>query len=300
MVVPIPPAAMKMLLTSFGKEALGNPKTAANVAKGMSGMANAVSGGLNESLNDLKELTESLDAKGPALSLLLANFQKDTMTAQMNLMNALMELAQSEGVKLTTNAITSIVNTVTDGITDFAQFTTKISNLVGDIATSSPHWERVATAFNGLQAQSASTLKTALNSLMNTIETIGTNPLTLKLVDQMFSSVELGLKKVTVAMTVIDLLLQKIDEKLSKIFPWMNIDTSSAPEGYEIVQMPLQEGETSATETTAENILQTILGMITGGGTIWLDIIANKVKERIQEQQQETTQIQQPNRGYQL
>jgi hypothetical protein len=219
--MPLPIIAIKTLTQAFGAGALGNPKTAEDMQKGFSGLARAVGGGLKEGIEKIKELATAMNVSAPALALLTANFQSETAEAQTELMISLMELAQSEGVKLGLDAIAAITNSVVKGVTSFTNFATDVATTVGKVITSSPYWKRVKDAFDALEKQSAQTLITALNSLLHSIEILASNPLVLKAVDTTFANLELALKSTTIALTAVDLILGKVEDRLDTLFPYL-------------------------------------------------------------------------------
>ena len=256
MVIPIPPAALKTLVGAFGKEALGNPKTAESMAKGMGALGNAVSNGLGKSIDTIKDLALSMDVTAPAMGMLSATFQSQTMQAQTELMIALMELSQSEGVKLTSEALAGIVNSVLNGATNFTKFATDLSKTIGKIVQTSPYFKRVQDAFEGLSKQSTQTMKTALSSLTNVIQTLADNPLVIKAVDTMFLNLEKSLQKVTIALNLVDYILKAIEAKLEKLMPWLfPPETTVQEQGYTITQPTDANAPPSTTEQMAQDIM---------------------------------------------
>lgn len=277
-------------MSAFGKEALGNPKTAESMAKGMGHLASAVGNGLGNSIDTLKDLALSMDVTAPALGLLTANFQSQTMQAQTELMIALMELSQSEGVKLGVDALAGIVNGVTTGLVNFTQFTTNLTTIVGKVVTSSPYFKRVKDAFDSMSVQASATFKTALTTLTTLIQTLADNPLVIAGVNTMFAGLERSLQKTTAALKVIEFVLKKIEERLEKFMPWLfPPETSLQAQGFNLVAGPNATTDPNATQE--ELVDEMSFNEITNA--IWL-----KILEMLQSREESRQQMAEPNRGY--
>jgi hypothetical protein len=280
-------------VSAFGKEALGNPKTAESMAKGMQSLGSAVGNGLGDSMDSMKDLILSMDVTAPALGLLTATFQSQTMQSQTELMIALMEFSQSEGVKLTSDALAALVNGVKNGITNFVTFSTNLSTIVGKVITSSPYFKRVKDAFDALSLQSATTLKTALSSLLSVIQTLADNPLVIASVDKMFLKLEESLKKTTIALNLIDYILKQIEAKLEKFLPWLfPPETQLSEQGFVLVPGPNASTDPNATEEDLINNMS--FNEVTA--EIWLRILA--LLQSREADRQQAMPISDPNRGY--
>jgi hypothetical protein len=168
--------------------------------------------GLAEVGEGFESLTQTMRTAAPAIQMLKQQFVTQTMDSQMELMNSLLQLVQSEGVQGVMRFLSNMFNAFATGTVDMVKFATRLSDFLGTNLGSKVDFSPFRTALKSLNETRTDIFESVASIVKQIIEKIAQYPSVFKLLENLIQGMTGILKGIETQLETFDTVLTSIDK----------------------------------------------------------------------------------------